>query len=504
MTKLQLLRDFWRSRESEGGVTKLESGIRGFDELLEGGVPEGRTTLVSAGPGCGKTVLLAEYVYRGVEEFDQPGIFLTFEERPRDIIRNLTNFGWDLEKHTASGKLIFIDASLPEEGEFVYGRGDWLEPMLARIRYAVEKSGAKRLSVDNLGAVFLRYEGSDDLKLTRERLYRFADRIKELGLTTLVSSERADSIASLSHYSVEEFVSDGLIQLDVQSGTGSDVRTMWVRKMRGCGYRSGKVVFDINHDGIEIYPKIPVNTSVGDTEFSTREGFGIPALDRALGGGIPQGHIMLVAGNTGTGKSTLAMHFVKEGVDNGQPTVWVALEEPVKQVLKTANAHGWDLESSVQNGSLGFVTTPMFDISADKLLYKTIDAVNQNGARRIVVDSISSLESASMHKESVREFMMQLAGFAKTQGITVILNYLSGDAFGASKEQLLGSMTTNAMRLSSIVDAIILLRYVERDQGVQKLINILKLRGSHHVKDILRYEINQDGFSLGERFGVSD
>ncbi|MEW7983307.1 MAG: AAA family ATPase [gamma proteobacterium symbiont of Phacoides pectinatus] len=379
--KREHLRAFWNSRVREGGVTKLETGVSGFDEMLEGGLPEGRTTLVSAGPGCGKTVLLAEFIYRGATELSEPGIFLTFEERPGDIQHNLANFGWDLKGLADAGQLLFLDATLPEEGETVHGRVDWLAPMLARIRHAAESLGARRIAVDNLGAVFLRYEASADARLARERLFRFADGIKQLGLTALVSTERAESAASLSRYGVEEFVSDGLIELDIDPGIGSDVRTMWVRKLRGCGYRSGKVLFEITHDGLEVYPKIPIDTSIGDTDFTIRERFGIPPLDKALGGGVPQGHIMLVAGNTGTGKSTLAMHFVKQGLSDGESVVWVALEEPVRQVLKTARAHGWDLEAGMEAGRLQFVTAPMLDVIADKLLYQVIDAVIRCGAR---------------------------------------------------------------------------------------------------------------------------
>ncbi len=497
------LRQFWRSSTVEGGVKKLETGVSGFDELLEGGLPEGRTVLISAGPGCGKTVLLADYIYRGVTEFQQPGIFLTFEERPKDVFQNLRSFGWDYEKYIDEGLISIIDASLPDEIEVKYGESiNWLEPLLARIEYTANKIGAKRIAIDNLGAALLRYEAHIDSHESREKIFRFMDGIKSIGLTTLLSTERSESSASLRVYGVEEFVSEGVIELNLESHPSSDVRTIRVIKLRGCGFRSGKVIFDINNHGIEIYPKIPIDTSVGTTDFSMRETFGIPGLDDALGGGVPQGHVMLITGNTGTGKSTLGMHFVKAGLENKQPSIWVALEEPVKQVMKTAKSHGWDFQPYLDNNSFRFITAELINIIPDKLIYDIIDTVQQTDAKRIVVDSVSSMESATMNRESVREFMMQLAGFAKTKGITVILNYLSGSSFGAGTGQLLGTITTNDMRLSSIVDGIIMLRYVERDQGVEKLINVLKLRGSDHVKDILRFEINKDGFMLGKRFGV--
>jgi len=504
--KKEHLREFWQSRTREGGVQKLETGIAGFDELLEGGLPVDRVTLISAGPGCGKTVLLNEFIYRGAAEFDQPGIFLTFEERPEDIRSNLRNFDWEMDPLVDDHKLVFLDAAPYQEGEVVTpGEVDWFEPMLARIEYMAGKIGAKRLAVDNLGSMFLRYPGAaDDDHGMRKRLFRFSDRIKRLGLTTLISTESVNHRSSLSRYNVDEFVAEGLIELSSHSGQGAETRNMLVRKLRGCGYRSGNVQFEINQDGLEVFPKIPLDTRVGDTDFAQRKSFGIAGLDQALGGGIPQGHILLIAGNTGTGKTTLGLHFLHQGLKQGEPVLWVALEEPVKVVLKTAEAHGWQLRSAEERGDLQFVTSPLIDLVPEKLLYRIIDAANASGARRVVVDSVSSLESSSMDKDSVRAFMLQLAGFAKTQRVNVVLNYLSDEAFGAAKGQLLGSLLSNAMRLSSIVDGILLLRYVERRRSVRKLMNVLKLRGSEHDKRIFNYDIEQSGFVLGEQFDTDD
>jgi circadian clock protein KaiC len=461
-------------------------------------------TLISAGPGCGKTVLLNEFIYQWAIKFNQTGIFLTFEERPEDVIRNLRNFDWELDLLIEDQLMVFLDAAPPQEGEVAFGEVDWFEPTLARIEYLAHKNDAKRLAVDNLGSIFQRYPGNSDLDTIRERLFTFSDRIKSLGLTTLISTESVNHQSSLSRYNVDEFVSEGLIELSSHAGQGAEIRNMLVRKLRGCGYRSGNVLFEITQRGMEVFPKIPANTSVGDTDFSVRKQFGIPSLDRALGGGIPEGHIVLIAGNTGTGKTTLGLHFLHEGLKRGEASVWVALEEPVKVVLKTAESHDWQLESYRDKGLLQFVTSPLMDIFPDKLLYNIIDAVNTVGAKRIVIDSISSMESSTMNREDIRDFLLQIVGFAKTNGVTVALNYLSGDAFGAEKGQLFGSLLTNAMRLSSIVDGIILLRYVERDQRVHKLMNVLKLRGSDHDKGIFRFEIGKSGFTVGKQFGVDE
>lgn len=490
--------------EISGGVRKMKTGITGFDELLEGGLPEGRATLISAGTGCGKTVLLSEFLYRGMEMYEQPGVFVTFEERPHEILRNLRNFAWDIDALHESEKIVFVDGSPPEVKEVKIGAVEWLEPVLTQIQYVVEKVGAKRLSIDNLGTVFTRYGDAESNKQIRQQLFYFADAIKKMGITSLISTERTENQSVLSQHGVEAFVSDGIIELDTHAGENTEVRTIMVRKLRGVGYRHGKIIFQISENGIEVYPKIPIDPRIASTEFSDRLKFGIPHLDKALGGGIPKGHIALSAGNTGTGKTTLGLHFILEGLRNKEACIWVALEETQRQVLKTAKAHDWDLNPFVENEQLSFVNSPLIDIIPDKLLYQVVNAATKNNVKRILVDSISSLESAMMNKDKVREFMLQLAGFAKMKGITAVLNYLTGEAFGASSGQLLGSLTTNAMRLSSIVDGIILLRFVEREQSVVKLFNILKLRGSNHNKDILRFDIGKQGFSLGKRFGIGD
>ena len=492
------------SGETLSGVRKIETGIAGFDDLLEGGLPQGRATLISAGTGCGKTVLLSEFLYRGIEKYNQPGVFVTFEERPHEILRNLRNFSWNIDALHESEKIAFVDGSPPEVKEVKVGPVEWLEPVLSQIQHVIKKIGAQRLSIDNLGTVFTRYGDADTNKQIRQQLFYFADAIKKMGITSLISTERTENQSLLSQHGVEAFVSDGIIELDTHAGENTEVRTIKVRKLRGVGYRSGKIVFQISKNGLEVYPKIPIHPHIASTDFSDRMKIGVSQLDQALGGGIPKGHIMMIAGNTGTGKTTLGLHFILEGLKSGEACIWVALEETQKQVLKTAIAHTWDLSSYVDSEQLGFVNSPLIDIIPDKLLYQIIHAVSKKKAKRIIVDSISSLESAMMNRDKVREFMLQLAGFAKMKGITVVLNYLTGEAFGAASGQLLGSLTTNAMRLSSIVDGIILLRFVERDQSVLKLFNILKLRGSDHNKDILRFDIGKKGFSLGKRFEIGE
>jgi circadian clock protein KaiC len=315
-----------------------------------------------------------------------------------------------------------------------------------------------------------------------------------------MTAEKSGPEQALSRYGVEEFVADGVIELALIKGQQQFLRRMFVIKLRGTYFRSGTVEYEITDQGLVVYPKIPVENIFAKTDFRVRKCFGIKGLDDVLGGGIPQGHMVLVSGNTGTGKTMVGMHFLMQGISKGENAVFVSLEEPIEQVKKTALTHGWDFNRQEKEGRLSFVTTNLIDISNDKLLYHIISAVEGINAKRVVIDSISSLLSATMSEEQVRQFLIQLSGYFKANGITCIMNYLYLANFGAARVQLLSHLSTNEMRLSSVTDAIIMLLFVERGQKIKKLLNVLKLRGSQHSKEIFSYEIEKDGIKMGEKY----
>jgi circadian clock protein KaiC len=209
----------------------------------------------------------------------------------------------------------------------------------------------------------------------------------------------------------------------------------------------------------------------------------------------------MIAGNTGAGKTTFALQFLNAGLKNGEGAVYVALEESASQIKKTALAHDWDLEEYEKSGNFVFINPSLIDMYPDKLLYEILDAVNKTSAKRLVVDSMSSLETATISKNKLREFSMQLTNLMKSKGVTCIMTYLSENTFGAESGQLLGKGPSNELRLSSIIDGIIILKYVEREQSVMKLINILKMRGSAHDKKIWQFEVEKDGIKIGHVFG---
>lgn len=486
-----------QSKTKKVAVEKVFTGIKGLDEVLMGGVPKGRSTLITGGTGTGKTVILNEFLYRGITQFKENGAYVAFEESKRDVINNVKGFGWNYGSLIASKKLAFVDASALREVTFESGKNYDLSPLIERIKYALKKVKAKRLIIDGLDNLFARFQNKEAV---RQALYQITAELKDLGVTVLMTAEKLGSDKGLSRYGVEEFVADGVIEIELIKGQQQFLRRMFVLKFRGTSFRSGITEFEITDQGMIVYPKIPVENIVAKTNFHVRRGFGIKGLDDILGGGIPQGHMVMVSGNTGTGKTIFGMHFLRQGIVEGENTVFVALEEPVEQVKKTALAHGWDFNRYEKEGKARFITTHLIDISNDKLLYQIIAAVEGINAKRVVIDSVSTLFSATMSEEQVRQFLIQMAGYFKAKGITCIMNCLSPASFEAVRGQLLSSLLTNEMRLSSITDGIIMLLFVERAQRIKKLLSVLKMRGSQHSKGIFNFEIEKGGIKMGEKY----
>ncbi len=483
------------SQKSSSTMIQQKTGIPGLDEVLNGGLPNHILTLLSGTSGTGKTIFSFQWLFDGVKQGEN-GVYISITEPLFTAVRNIESMEFYDRKIIEQEKIRLIDI---KEG---LGLNQGVVDPQSILRYVekqVKENDAKRVVIDSITAVL--YTINDKAKI-RQFIFELKKILATLGCTTILTSE-APEVDKYSAYGVEEFVSDGIIILSNVIGENQILRNLRVIKMRGISFRTGTVIFDITSSGLLLYPKIPINRSVATTEFKNRLSSGIKELDALCDGGndgFPQGHIIMVAGNTGSGKTTFALHFLIEGLKKGESGIYVALEESSSQIRKTALAHGWDLEKYEKSGKLVFINPDLIDVNPDKLLYKIINAVNKMGAKRVIVDSVSSLESATMNKIKVREFLIQFSGFMKTKGITSLLTYLSEEAFGAESGQLLGSGSSSELRLSSIVDGIILLRYVERGQSVAKLLNILKMRGAAHSKNIWQFEVEKDGVKIGQVF----
>jgi circadian clock protein KaiC len=470
-----------------------------LDELLGGGVPFGSLVLTAGPPGAGKTILAQQWLFAGARQSDEVGVYISFTEDMDKLTRNVKSFEFYDKSLVDSGKVHFIDGqillksiSLEQKPSLSHIEMDQLLTVLMNL---VDQTQAKRVVIDSVTALIYKLEGTDTV---RNFIFRLGYLLSRPNTTIMLVGESSRNASVL--IPVEEYIADGIIFLDTRAGANQQMRRLEVKKMRGVNYRSGPAYFEITGEGLTIYPKIPTYDVTALTDFKVRRKIGIPKLDEMMGGGIPQGHILLIGGNTGSGKTTFSMQFLEEGIKHGEAGLYVSLEESMTQIIKTAKEHDWMFDQHLKDKTLSNVSSDLIDVYPDRLLYKIVRTVEDQDIKRVVIDSISSMELSSFAKEYVREFLLQLVSFLKSRGINALLTYLTSDMFGANQNQLLGGTEQTELRLSSIVDGMILLRYVERDQEVHKLLSVLKMRGSDHEKGIYEFQVDQAGIIMGDKF----
>ena len=459
-------------------LSKVTSGIPGFDEISHGGVPKGRTTLASGTSGSGKTVFSAQFLYKGITECDENGVFVTFEETPQDIIKNTNSFGWDIDKLIKENKWAFVDASPDEADNLEVGSYD-LGAFLARIEYAIKKVKAKRVAIDSVSALFTHFQ---DPGIIRRELYRLTYRLKQLNVTCIMTAERPTEEGQISRYGVEEFVSDNVILLHNRlTGQGERERTIEILKFRGSSHDSEEAPLLVGNLGVSLYPR--PKPKLRGKGFSQKLSTGIKGLDELLYGGVYRNSTTLITGASGTGKTVTSLHFIMEGAKRGEKSLLIEFEESPAQLYRNAASFGWDLKKYVDDEIVQLICHYPEDLKAEQYLQIIQDLVVANKAKRVALDSLSALQRL-YSKEKFREFVIGLNAFMKMHDVTSILTNTTS--------QLLGISEITSTHLSTITDNIIILKYVELGGKMRRLLSVLKQRGSMHKKDLMEFEVTTE------------
>ncbi len=467
------------------GVQKIRTMIEGFDDISHGGLPVGRTTIVSGTSGTGKTMLAVQFLYNGIRYFDEAGVFVTFEESPIDIIKNAYSFGWDLQKLVDEGKLFILDASPDPEGQEVIGSFD-LSALIERIQYAINKYKAKRVSIDSITAVFQQYDAAS---VVRREVFRLVARLKQMGATTIMTTERLEEYGPVARYGVEEFVSDNvIISRNVLEGERRR-RTMEILKLRGTTHMKGEYPFTITNDGINIF-------SLGSMQLTqkssnVRVSSGVKTLDEMCGGGYFKDSIILATGATGTGKTLLVSKFLQEAYLSGDRAILFAYEESRAQLSRNASSWGTDFEEMEQKGLLKIICTYPESAGLEDHLQTIKLEIAEFQPSRIAIDSLSAL-ARGVSNNAFRQFVIGLTGYAKQEEITGF--------FTNTSDQFMGSSSITDSHISTITDTILMLQYVEIRGEMARAINVFKMRGSWHDKGIREYIISQDGAEIKDSF----
>lgn len=467
------------------GVRKIRTMIEGFDEISHGGMPIGRTTLASGTSGTGKTLLAVQFIYNGIKSFGESGIFVTFEESPTDIITNAYSFGWNLQELIDQGRLFILDASPDPEGQEVVGSFD-LSALIERIQYAIRKYKAKRVSIDSVTAVFQQYEGAS---VVRREIFRLVARLKQIGVTSIMTTERVEEYGPVARFGVEEFVSDNVIILrNVLEGERRR-RTIEILKLRGTTHMKGEYPFTITNDGINIFPLGAMRLTQRSS--NTRISSGVETLDKMCGGGFFRDSIILATGATGTGKTLLVSQFLQEGCRQGERAILFAYEESRAQLSRNANSWGVNFEEMEQKGLLKLLCNYPESAGLEDHLQMIKSEIEEFKPARIAIDSLSAL-ARGVTNNAFRQFVIGVTGYAKQEEITGF--------FTNTTDQFMGSNSITESHISTITDTIIMLQYVEIRGEMSRAINVFKMRGSWHDKGIREYAINSSGPNIKDSF----
>ncbi len=460
-------------------LEKCPTGIRGFDEISNGGLPKGRPTLICGSAGCGKTVFAMEFLLRGAIQYREPGVFVSFEESPKDLAQNFSSLGYDLNDMIAR-KLIAMDHIYIERSE-IEETGEYdLEGLFIRLAHAIDSIKAKRIVLDTIESLF---SGLTNVGILRAELRRLFHWLKDRGITAVVTGESGEN--SMTRYGLEEYVADCVILLDFRVREQISTRRLRIIKYRGSAHGADEYPFLIEKTGISILPV----TSLGldHTVSNERIPSGIPRLDNMLAGkGFYRGSTILISGTTGTGKTSFAAKFTEAACRRGERCLYLAFEESANQIIRNMKSIGTELAPWVKKGMLKFYASRPSLYGLEMHLVTIHNLVTEFKPQIVIVDPVSNLTAVGTSIE-VKSVLTRLFDYLKATHVTTFLTDLVH--FGNSLER------TND-EISSLIDTWVLLRDIEINGERNRGLYILKSRGMAHSNQIREVLLNDRGIEL--------
>jgi circadian clock protein KaiC len=460
-------------------LPKAPTGIPGLDELTGGGLPRGRPTLLCGNAGCGKTLLVMEFLMRGAVEFGEPGVFMAFEENIEELATNFASLGHDLKALTAQKKLViehvYIERSEIEE------TGDYdLEGLFLRLGHAIDSIGARRVVLDTVEALFSGLSNTAILRAELRRLFRW---LKTRGVTAIITGEQGDT--GLTRYGLEEYVADCVIMLDHRVDGQMATRRLRIVKYRGSAHGTSEYPFLIDTGGFSILPI----TSLGLKHDASveRVSSGVPRLDAMMGGkGYYRGSSVLVSGTAGTGKTSLAAHFVAAATARGERCLWFAFEESPGQIIRNMRSIGIDLEPAVRQGTLRFRAERSTMYGLEMHLVAIHKLVVDYKPQIVVMDPVSSFNVLGTDTE-INALLTRLVDFFKIQKITALFTSLATNG---------SFIETSGVGVSLLMDTWLLLQDLQVGAERNRLLYLQKSRGMAHSNQVREFLLTDHGAEL--------
>jgi len=471
-----------KSKQSPRALTsirKAPTGIRGLDEISAGGLPQGRTTIICGGPGCGKTMLGIEFLVRGALEFGEPGVLMAFEETPADIAKNVASLGFDIQD-LAKKKKLFLDFVSVEPSE-IQETGEYdLEGLFIRLDHAVRTVGAKRVMFDTLEALFSSFSDEGILRSEFRRLFRW---LKDRNLTAVITAEKGEE--TLTRHGLEEYVSDCVISLNHRVKDQISSRRVRIVKYRGTEHGADEYPFLIDERGMSILPltSLQLQHKVSRERVST----GVADLDLMLEGkGYYRGSSVLISGTAGSGKTTLAASFAEATCRQGDRCLYIGFEESANQILRNMKSVGIDLERWIKKGLLFHHAWRPTQFGLEMHLLRIHKLIESVKPKAVIVDPITNLIGGTSQQE-VQSMLMRLMDFLKGKLITTI--FVSLTEGGADLEK-------TEIGISSLSDTWILLRDLELNGERNRCLYVLKSRGMAHSNQLREFSMSKRGIEL--------
>lgn len=463
-------------------LAKSPTGIVGFDQITNGGLPKHNITLISGGAGSGKTLFGLDFIISGALKYGEPGVFMSFEETNEELIRDVASLNWDLKGLVSKRKLLLefvtLDRRDIQEEEFN------LEGLIVRLEHAIDSVGAKRVVLDSIESLFAGLTDHGVLRVEIKRLFRW---LKDKGVTAIISAEPGPN-GSYSRHGLEEYISDCIVFLDNRVSDQHSIRRIRVIKYRGSNHGTNEYPFIVADDGLSV---IPI-TSAGLNQPGTtkRVSTGIPSLNKLFqGGGYIRGSSVLLSGTAGTGKTSLAVAFIVERCRRGDRCLLLSYEESPEQLVQNMASIGLHLAPFVEAGLLKIESSRPSSAGLERHLLDLYKTIAEFKPKAVVIDPLTSLIGEGSERE-VQSMVTRMIDLLKSDGITGV--------FTSLVSSIAPNYTGGEIGVSSLIDTWIVVRELEEDGGRKRIrgLYIVKSRGMGHSSDIHKLVLSDDGISI--------
>jgi circadian clock protein KaiC len=467
------------SKPRGSGIAKCPTGIAGLDQLTNGGLPRGRPALICGGAGCGKTLLALEFIVRGATQFDEPGVFVSFEEMSEELTDNARSLGFDLDDLVKRKKLA-MDYVRLERSE-IEESGDYdLEGLFVRLNHAIDSVKAKRVVLDTIETLF---SGLSDTGILRAELRRLFRWLKDKGVTAVITAEKGEG--TLTRHGIEEYVSDCVMVLDHRIHDQLSTRRLRIVKYRGSAHGTNEYPFIIDEQGFSVLPV----TSVGleHAASTARISSGVERLDTMLSGhGFFRGSSILASGTAGTGKTSLSCSFARATCQNNERCLYFAFEESPAQIMRNVRSIGIELQPFVARGLLQFHASrpSLYGLETHlAVMHRQIEAFKPSV---VIIDPVTSMITAGVARDA-RSVLLRLIDYLKGLQITVFMNSLIHDGNAIEQDEV---------EISSLIDTWLFVRDIELGGERNRGMYILKSRGMAHSNQIREFVLGRQGIEL--------